>query len=222
MILDNNYFSGDEINIIKNKRISILGLGGLGSHSSSQFARLGIEKINIVDFDTYDLTNLNRQLFSNTDTIGKKKVSVVSSELKKINSDIEIKEFDIKIDSNNILTIIKNSDIVIDGLDNIETRTLAIKACSELNIPFVFASVSRVYGYVSVITDYSKNNIINIIEKISGYFDIDKHTTSFTVSVVSGIQVAESIKYLLGKKSSTQNKLITIDLENTNIKHINI
>ena len=128
----------DKINLIKNKTIMIVGLGGVGSYSLEAIVRSGINNIIIVDPDKIDKTNLNRQLLALTTTIGKDKVDIAYERIKKINPEcnvIKIKEF---ITKDNIDILFQNKiDYLIDAIDTIETKKLLIEKCLKNNIKFI-------------------------------------------------------------------------------------
>jgi tRNA A37 threonylcarbamoyladenosine dehydratase len=123
----------------KNTTILIAGLGGVGSYSAEAIARCFIGKLILVDFDTYDITNLNRQLHSSIDTLGKYKVDNISSELSKINPDIGIKPYKSKIDKENIDTFFKEDkvDFIIDAIDDIQGKISLIEYCKTNNIDII-------------------------------------------------------------------------------------
>ena len=133
-----NYLLNDKLDIIKNKTILIIGLGGVGSYALETLARTYFNKLIIVDNDKIDISNLNRQLMTNIDNIGLYKTDVWSDRIKKINPDcevIKITEFITK-DNLNLLFNYK-VDYVIDACDTLETKKEIIKYCLKNKIKFI-------------------------------------------------------------------------------------
>lgn len=134
------YLYGNKINDIKNKTVLIIGLGGVGSYALESIVRSGVNNIIIVDNDTIDITNLNRQLLTLRSNIGESKVDVAYKRIKDINPDcniIKIKEF---ITKENIDILFNNNiDYLIDAIDTIETKKEIITECLKKNIKFISA-----------------------------------------------------------------------------------
>ena len=152
---------GDKINDIKNKHILIIGLGGVGSFACESLIRSGIENITIVDNDIIDITNLNRQLMTNMNNIGKYKVDVWYERIKSINPNCNItiiKEF---IDKSNIDILFKDKlDYVIDACDTIDTKVLLIEKCIKNNIKIIscMGTGNKMNPSLLKITDISKTS----------------------------------------------------------------
>ena len=112
----------EKINKLKDKTILVLGVGGVGSYTVETLIRNPIKKIIIIDADVVDITNLNRQLFTNQNNIGLKKVDELEKRIKSINPYIEIKKIDKFIDENNIQLLFEEKvDYIVDACDSIKT-----------------------------------------------------------------------------------------------------
>lgn len=123
---------------IKQKKVIVIGLGGVGGHVVVGLIRSGISHITLVDYDTVDLTNLNRQVVATRSTIGRKKTDVLKEMILDINPECHINIIDTFLDNNNIDNIITNEyDYVIDACDTINTKKAIIKTCIEKNIKFI-------------------------------------------------------------------------------------
>jgi len=133
---------------IKNAKVLIIGMGGLGCPLLTYLASSGVCNIGIVDYDKVELSNLNRQILFNTSDIGKYKVNQAKSKIKKIYKNITIKVFKIKISKNNIKSIIKNFDIICDGTDNFNTRYLINDYCKKNKKILISAAISKFDGHV--------------------------------------------------------------------------
>ena len=129
---------GDKINELKNKTILIVGVGGVGGYVTEAMARAGIGHLILVDFDTVDISNINRQLVALHSTIGKKKVDVYKERILDINPDCIVDTFDIFYNEDTKDVIFnQNTDYVIDCCDSLPSKVLLIKECHNRNIPII-------------------------------------------------------------------------------------
>ena len=129
---------GDKINELKNKTILIVGVGGVGGYVTEAMARAGIGHLILVDFDTVDISNINRQLVALHSTIGKKKVDVYKERILDINPDCLVDTFDIFYNEDTKDVIFnQNTDYVIDCCDSLPSKVLLIKECNNRNIPII-------------------------------------------------------------------------------------
>lgn len=137
-----NLIGKDGIEILNNSEVTVFGLGGVGSYALETLVRAGIGKINIVDNDVIDNTNINRQLYALSSTIGKKKVDIAYDRCKDINPEIEINKYDLFIEKEDeIESIIKDSDYVLDCIDTVSAKISIVKIANKLNISMI-ASMS--------------------------------------------------------------------------------
>ena len=120
------------------KKICIVGVGGVGGAALEGLVRFGIKNIAVFDFDTVDVTNLNRQLISTRDMVGRKKTEAAAARAKNINPDINIETYDIFIEKEN-LNLIKDlkPDYVIDAIDSVRAKLDLIEFCHRENIPVI-------------------------------------------------------------------------------------
>ena len=152
---------GDKINDIKNKNILLIGIGGVGSYACESLIRSGIMNITIADNDIIDISNLNRQLMTNMDNIGKYKVDVMKDRILSINPNCKVKTINYFVDENNISMIFKdNYDYVIDACDSIDTKVSLIEYCINNNIKIIscMGTGNKMDPSRLRITDISKTN----------------------------------------------------------------
>lgn len=128
----------------------VIGAGGLGSPVSLYLAAAGVGRIGVIDFDRIDATNLQRQVLYGTSEIGAHKVEVATRRLRDLNPEIDIVPLSVQLTSANALEIIRDYDVVIDGTDNFPTRYLVNDSCVLLRKPYVYGSILRFDGQVSV------------------------------------------------------------------------
>ena len=131
---------------ILNARVLVIGAGGLGSPASLYLASAGVGKIGIVDSDKVEVNNLQRQIVHSTSTVGKPKVDSAKERLNAINPEIEIVPLNLRLTSANIMDIIKDYDIVVDGSDNFPTRFLVNDACVLSKKPLSHGGIFRFDG----------------------------------------------------------------------------
>ena len=131
---------------IKNSKVLIVGLGGLGCPVAEYLSRTGVGTIGLIDHDKIDLSNIHRQSMFTTKDIGKFKVKVVSDRVKKINPNIKIESYK-KIKSIKCWKPNKNFDIVVDGTDNFTSKFL-VNEFLEIKKIFVCGAISKFDGHI--------------------------------------------------------------------------
>ncbi len=127
-----------------------IGAGGLGSPIAMYLAAAGIGRIGIVDFDTVDFSNLQRQIIHGTDDVGRSKAESARETIKSINPTCDVALYNTRLTGENALEIIGQYDVVVDGTDNFPTRYLTNDACVLLKKPNVYGSIFRFEGQASV------------------------------------------------------------------------
>jgi adenylyltransferase/sulfurtransferase len=133
-----------------NSKVLVIGAGGLGSPAILYLAAAGVGTIGIVDFDVVDLSNLQRQIIHNTERVGTPKVESARKTVEMLNPDVNVITYNTRISKENIMDIIKDYDVVLDGTDNFPTRFLINDACYFAGKPLVSAAMLRFEGQVSV------------------------------------------------------------------------
>lgn len=128
----------DKFNLIQEKKVAVIGLGGVGGYATEALIRSGIQNIIIVDYDTIDKTNLNRQIITNTKNIGKHKTDVMENHIKDINPNVNIIKLNIKLSLDNIDELFKYKfDYLIDACDTLIVKEELIKRCLNNNIKII-------------------------------------------------------------------------------------
>ncbi len=142
-----------QIRLLESK-VLIVGAGGLGSPGALYLTAAGVGTIGIVDFDVVDATNLQRQILHNVDRIGQSKVESARETLTALNPDVKIITYHERLSAENILEILADYEVVVDGGDNFPTRYLVNDAALHLRIPVVHGSILRFEGQVTVFEPY--------------------------------------------------------------------
>ena len=128
----------DNVEKLKNSHVAIFGLGGVGSYTAEALARSGIGHLTLVDKDTVDVTNINRQLIADTTTIGKPKVEVCKERLLKINPELEITTFQIFYDETQVEEFFSSSyDYIVDAIDTVSSKLSLIEQAYSNHIPII-------------------------------------------------------------------------------------
>jgi sulfur-carrier protein adenylyltransferase/sulfurtransferase len=135
-------------------KVLLLGAGGLGSPTALYLAAAGVGTLGIVDDDVVDVSNLQRQVIHTTDRVGVPKVDSAEESIKALNPDVAVRKYQTRLDASNIIDIIKDYDIVVDGVDNFPTRYLLNDASVRLKIPVVSAAILGFEGQLSVFAPY--------------------------------------------------------------------
>ena len=131
-------------------KVLLLGAGGLGSPAGLYLAAAGVGTLGIVDMDVVDASNLQRQILHNIDRIGDRKVDSAKKTLTALNPDVNVVTYDTRLGADNVVNIISDYDLVIDGTDNFPTRYLLNDASVLTGIPVVHGSIFRFEGQVTV------------------------------------------------------------------------
>ncbi len=135
---------------LKAARVLVVGAGGLGSPLALYLAAAGVGHLGLVDFDTVDLTNLQRQILYGTADVGRPKLVSARERIADTNPHVHLETYEARLTSANALEILRGYDLVVDGTDNFATRYLVNDACVLLGIPNVYGSIFRFEGQASV------------------------------------------------------------------------
>jgi len=202
---------------LKQAKVCVVGVGGLGNPIVTRFAAMGVGKIRIVDRDVIELSNLHRQTMFNEDDIGQVKVETAAKKLRKLNPDIVIEELPISINDYTALEVVDGCDVVVDALDSVNARYSLNKACIEKKIPFVTGAAVGVTGQCFTILP----NQSACYHCLFPALDEDSMPTCSIegvhpsiLSIVGGIEVSEAVKVIMGKEPNLKDKVLHVDLEN--------
>lgn len=212
-----------------NSRVLVVGAGGLGSPAIYYLAAAGVGTIGIVDYDNVDFSNLQRQIIHNTERVGIPKVESAKMTVEKLNPDVNVITYNLLLNKSNILDIIKEYDIVLDGTDNFPTRFLINDACYMLGIPLVSAAMLRFEGQITIFDFKNKQNSpcyrclfpeppppglvpscqeAGILGSVGG--------------IMGSIQATEAIKYLLNIGEPLIGKLLIMDALSMDFRKVNL
>jgi len=207
-------------------RVLLLGAGGLGSPAAYYLAAAGIGNLGIVDFDQVDLSNLQRQIIHSTERIGMLKTESAKKTIQALNPDVNVTLYNEKMDSSNIMSLIKDYDYVVDGSDNFPTRYLVNDACVMKNKTQIHGSIYRFEGQVTVFKPgdgpcyrclYPEPPPPGMVPNCQ-----EGGVLGVLAGVIGNLQVVEVLKLILGIGKPLVGKLLIYDALNTEFRSLRL
>lgn len=207
-----NTITESEQEILSRKQCAIVGCGGLGEYLAILLLRLGILNITIIDSDIFEESNLNRQLFSTENNLGIGKAEETKSRLLEVDSRAIITAYSERLTEQNGYSILRDHDLVLDGVDSISSRLMLQNVCRELKIPLVSGSIAGWYGQVTFVMP--GDDTLSKIYKYKEITTIESQlgNPSFTPALIASWQVAEALKFFLNKGELLRKKMLFINL----------
>jgi molybdopterin/thiamine biosynthesis adenylyltransferase len=208
-------FSPKDQSILLSSQATIVGLGGLGGAVTEILARIGVGTLALIEADVFEESNLNRQYLSTLCRLETSKTKAAVKRVREINPTIVVNGHDEFLDSNNAVSLIENSDVVIDCLDNISTRFILETAAKKVGSPLVSAAVAGAYGHVTSIFPKDKGLALvygdsNILPSKGAEASLG--CLAHAVMLLAALETSEVIKILLKKGSLLRNRIGVIDL----------
>ena len=210
---------------IKNSKVLIIGMGGLGCPLLTYLASSGVCNIGIVDHDRVELSNLSRQIIFNLSDIGKFKVTQAKAKIKNIYKDIKIKTFKEKIANKNIKKILKNYDIICDGTDNFNTRYLINDECKKNKKILISAAISKFDGQLFKFNFKKEGPCFRCFMPMKPEQENNCGTEgifSAVAGIIGCIQANEVLKTILGIGEDLNNNILVFDALKTSLRKIKI
>jgi adenylyltransferase/sulfurtransferase len=210
---------------IKNSKVLIVGLGGLGNPLLIYLAAAGVGNIGVVDDDKVELSNLNRQILFNSSDIGKFKVVQAKIKINKIYKNIKLKKFKTKILKQNIKKILKNYDIICDGTDNFDTRYLINDECKKNKKILISAAISKFDGQLFKFNFKKKGPCFRCFMPIKPDQEINcgsEGIFSPVAGVLGCLQANEVLKTILGMKNDLNKNILIFNSLKTSLRKIKI
>ncbi len=206
-------FGSDCQQLLRSSKVLVIGAGGLGCPALLYLAAAGIGTLGIADDDIVDLTNLHRQILYNENDVGKSKAITASEKIQASFPECSVFTYNIKIDRSNILSIIGQYDVIVDGTDNLSTRYLINDACSLRSKPWVYGSVYKYQGQVAVFNHSSTSYRDVFPEASSSHIPNCSETGVLGVlaGIIGNLQANEVIKLITNTGIPAINKLLTFD-----------
>ena len=201
---------------LKSAKVLIVGIGGLGSASALYLTAAGVGKVRLCDGGKVKRSNLNRQILYIEESIGKIKVEEAKKRLVSLNPDVEIETVPESIGGQNADELTKGFDIIIDGLDNIESRFLLNEQSVKKQIPYMYGAVQGWQGYVGLFNPPRTACLACVLPQ-----DAQTPDTIPIPGVLPGIigilQATEALKFMMGVEKTLAGSLLIYDSQNLTI-----
>jgi len=201
------------------KHVTVVGGGGLGSHSANILVRMGIGSIDIVDRDVVELSNLHRTAVFAERDIGKAKALILQERLRAVNTGASVKGFVQDVTAENLTCLAENADLILDGTDDIELRLVINRVSLQRRIPWVYAGVSGTVGIVMGIIPAETPCFQCILQSVERTKKAETPVLGSLPAAIAAIQCNEALKLVLGKKPSG---LIVYDVWNQSFDIVNV
>ena len=201
---------------LQQAKVLIIGAGGLGAAVLPYLAAAGIGQIGIIDDDRIEVTNLQRQVIYKSSSVGKSKVLEASAMALELNPSIKINAISEKLDSKNAISLFEHYDIMVDATDNLNTKYLINDACCATNKPFVYGSIYKFEGQVSVF-NYKNGPTYRCLfpEENSEVRNCnDAGVMGISVGIIGMFQANEVLKMVLGIGELLSGKLLVYNMLN--------
>lgn len=197
---------------LRRKTAAVVGLGGLGGHIAEQLARLGVGRLILADGDTVAVSNLNRQIFATEETLGWRKTDAAQDRLRRVNGQTECVVFSEYLTGENSARLLAGADIALDAADTARARLTLERCCAELGLPLVHGAVGGFLGEVCFISPGDGT----LAKLYANAADLDAACAdgcpAFMPAAAASIQVAEAVKYLLGRPGLLRRRLLRFNL----------
>jgi molybdopterin/thiamine biosynthesis adenylyltransferase len=208
---------------LSEKTAAIVGAGGLGGNIIALLARLGVGTLIIIDPDSFDETNLNRQALSVRQTLGEPKVRVAAEAVADINPGTRVKPHQQAFTRSEANTLLHGADVILDGLDNILDRINLQEAAYDLKIPFIHGAIAGFEGQVMTVLpgDAGLKRIygeLSAPEKKKETPEALLGTPAPAPALIASLQVMEALKILLGRGKIHRDSLMHVDMETFRIE----
>ena len=216
-------FDGQEK--LKDSKMLIVGLGGLGCAASQYLAVAGVGHLTLLDFDTVSLSNLQRQVLHDGSRLDMPKVESAKLSLQRLNPHIQINTLNGLLGEEKLTEVISHFDVALDCTDNVETRNQLDIACRKNKVPLVSGAAIRMEGQVSVFTYEAETPTYQTLSRLFGenvLSCMEAGVLAPIVGIVGSIQALEAIKVRLKIGTNLCGRLLMIDGLNMTIREIKL
>jgi len=199
---------------LNNSHVAIIGMGGLGSPAAMYLAAAGIGQLTLCDDDRVDLSNLQRQILHNSQDIGEYKTVSAQQHLQALNPQCQIVQIKQKMQLQNMRTVARTADVVLDCSDNFDSRFALNQACVEQATPLVSAAAIRWEGQISVFSNTADSACYQCLYPAEGEENqncVSNGVIAPLVGIIGSMQALECIKLIAGIGSTLEGRLLTLN-----------
>ncbi|MFP4793617.1 molybdopterin-synthase adenylyltransferase MoeB [Pasteurella multocida] len=214
-------FEGQET--LKQSKMLIVGLGGLGCAASQYLATAGVGHLTLLDFDTVSLSNLQRQVLHDDSRLAMPKVYSAKLSLQRLNPHIQIDTINAKLSTEKLAEIIPHFDVILDCTDNVAIRNQLDQVCQQAKVPLVSGAAIRLEGQVTVFTYQENTPTYRTLSQLFGENTlscVEAGVLAPIVGIVGSIQALEAIKVRLNIGKNLCGRLLMIDGMTMNVREI--
>lgn len=182
---------------LRGKKVFVAGCGGLGGHILDMLLRLGVGAIVCADGDVFEPSNLNRQLLSGVDVLGRSKAQTAAEHARRVNPDVVFTAHDCFVNRENVAALLAGCDAAVDALDSVAARKLLKAECDRQGIPYIYGAIGSWTAQAAV--SLPGNALLDVIypDDAGGW---DKSVLSFTPALCAALEVSLCVKLLTGRK----------------------
>jgi molybdopterin/thiamine biosynthesis adenylyltransferase len=206
--------------------VAVVGVGGLGSSVVELLARQGTGHLIIIDDDHFTEQNLNRQIMSTEENMGKYKVIAAAKRVKEINSATSVTTFQQRLTRDNAQSLLDGAHVAVDGLDNLSSRLAVEQACRQLAIPYVYASVGGFSGQLMTVfpEDVGLSSLYGACNGTVPEQGIETRVGNppATVAMIAALQVQEVVKIITGVGTPIRNQVLLVGANECTVHSIQL
>jgi len=210
---------------LRDAKVTVIGLGGLGSVSALYLALAGVGKLTLVDQDTVEINNLHRQVLYSLSDLRYPKVEAAERRIKLINPEVSVNAVPENVRSENVISILEGAECVVDGLDNMQSRYVINKYCSDRHLPFIFGGAIGMEGNVATLKvpeTACLECILPGVEDMSLPTCGTRGVLGATTGIIGAIQAMEAIKAVCGIEPQSKGKLMVFDFAQSEIRTVTL
>lgn len=211
---------------LRNARVLVIGAGGLGSPALLYLAAAGVGTLGIIDDDTVELSNLQRQVIHGVGDLGRTKLESARDSILELNPGVNVVLHNVRLDSSNALELFEGYDIILDGADNFATRYLVNDAAAILGMPYVWGSILRFDGQVSVFWDKFGPNYRDLYPEPPAPGTVpscaEGGVFGMLCASIGAMMVTEAVKLITGIGQSLLGRLLVFDALTSRWREIRI